>query len=39
MDPQTGKLQALKDSLKQNPVTKLMFKQSKQEKHVEKVKI
>ena len=39
MDPETGKLQALKDSLKQNLVTKLMFKQHKQEKHVEKVKI
>ena len=39
MDPKTGKLQALKDSLKQNLVTKLMFKQSKQEKPVEKVKI
>lgn len=39
LDPKTGKLQALKDSLKQNPVTKLMFKQHKQEKHVEKVKI
>lgn len=39
MDPETGKLQALKDSLKQNPVTRLMFKQSKQEKPVEKVKI
>ena len=39
LDPKTGKLQALKDSLKRNPVTKLMFKQSKQEKPVEKVKI
>lgn len=39
LDPKTGKLQALKDSLKQNPVTKLMFKQSKQEGPVEKVKI
>lgn len=39
MDPETGKLQALKDSLKQNLVTKLMFKQSKQEKPIEKVKI
>lgn len=39
MDPKTGKWLALKDSLAQNPFTKLMFKQHKQEKHVEKVKI
>ena len=39
MDPETGKWLALKDSLAQNPFTKLMFKQSKQEKPIEKVKI
>lgn len=39
MDPKTGKWLALKDSLAQNPFTKLMFKQSKQEKPIEKVKI
>ena len=39
MDPETGKLQALKNSLAQHSFTKLMFKQHKQEKHVEKVKI
>lgn len=39
VNPKTGKWQALKDSLAQNPFTKLMFKQHKQEKPVEKVKI
>lgn len=39
MGPKTGKWLALKDSLAQNPFTKLMFKQSKQEKPIEKVKI
>ena len=39
LDSESGELQALKDSLAQNPFTKLMFKQHKQEKHVEKVKI
>lgn len=34
-----GELQALKDSLKQNPVTRLMFKQLKQEKPDKKVKM
>lgn len=37
MDPATGKLQALKDSLKQNPITRLMFKQHKQEKPNKKI--
>lgn len=39
LNPETGKLQALKDSLVQNPVTKLMFKQPKKEEPVEKVKM
>lgn len=39
MDPKTDRLQALKNSLAQNSFTKLMFKQSKQEKPIEKVKI
>ena len=37
MDPKTGKLQALKDSLKQNLVKKIMFKKNKKEKNVDKV--
>lgn len=39
VNPETGKLQALKDSLAQNPVTKLMFKQPKKEEPVGKVKM
>lgn len=39
LDPKTGKWQAFKDSLVQNPFTKLMFKQPKKEEPVEKVKM
>ena len=39
LDSKTGKLQALKESLAQNPFTKLMFKQPKKEEPAEKVKM
>lgn len=39
MDPETGKLQALEDLLKQNLITKLMFKQPKKEKPIKNVKM
>ena len=39
LDHESGELQALKNSLAQNSFTKLMFKQPKKEKPVEKVKM